>query len=105
VKVRANVDSRYSSGVYPYVTGVIRGTEGPNGEELCRNNSPDQSRLQRRINDTRRSHSLNTQGTNWLRSANPASSPETEALTGPQPPAFAICARLTSRSPLIGFVS
>jgi hypothetical protein len=34
VKVRANVDSRYYSGVYPYVTGVIRGTEGPNGEEV-----------------------------------------------------------------------
>jgi hypothetical protein len=30
VKVRANVDSRYYSGVYPYVTGVIRGTDGPN---------------------------------------------------------------------------
>lgn len=28
----ANLDSRYYSGVYPYVTGVIRGTEGPNGE-------------------------------------------------------------------------
>jgi hypothetical protein len=34
VKVRANVDSRYYSGVYPYVTGVIRGTEGPKGEEV-----------------------------------------------------------------------
>jgi hypothetical protein len=34
VKVRANVDSRYYSGVYPYVTGVIRGTDGPNGEEV-----------------------------------------------------------------------
>ena len=28
VKVRANVDSRYYAGVYPYVTGVIRGTDG-----------------------------------------------------------------------------
>jgi hypothetical protein len=34
VKVRANVDSRYYTGVYPYVTGVIRGTDGPNGEEV-----------------------------------------------------------------------
>jgi hypothetical protein len=34
VKVRADVDSRYYSGVYPYVTGVIRGTDGPNGEEV-----------------------------------------------------------------------
>jgi hypothetical protein len=34
VKVRANVDSRYYSGVYPYVTGVIRGTGGPNAEEV-----------------------------------------------------------------------
>jgi hypothetical protein len=34
VKVRANVDSRYYAGVYPYVTGVIRGTDGPNGEEV-----------------------------------------------------------------------
>src|SRR5437867_2261702 len=28
VRVRARVDSRYYNGVYPYVTGVIRGTEG-----------------------------------------------------------------------------
>jgi hypothetical protein len=34
VKVRANVDSRYYDGVYPYVTGVIRGTDGPNAEEV-----------------------------------------------------------------------
>src|SRR5882757_5343830 len=34
VKVRANVDSRYYAGVYPYVTGVIRGTDWPNGEEV-----------------------------------------------------------------------
>jgi hypothetical protein len=34
VKVRANVDSRYYAGVYPYVTGVIRGTDGANGEEV-----------------------------------------------------------------------
>src|SRR5690242_19636070 len=34
VKVRANVDSRYYAGVYPYVTGVIRGTEAPNAEEV-----------------------------------------------------------------------
>jgi hypothetical protein len=34
VKVRANVDSRYYSSVYPYVTGVIRGTGGPNAEEV-----------------------------------------------------------------------
>jgi hypothetical protein len=34
VKVRANVDSRYYSGVYPYVTGVIRGTDGPGAEEV-----------------------------------------------------------------------
>jgi hypothetical protein len=33
-KVRADLDSRYYSGVYPYVTGVIRGTEGPDGEEV-----------------------------------------------------------------------
>jgi hypothetical protein len=33
VKVRANVDSRYYAGVYPYVTGVIRGSE-PGGEEV-----------------------------------------------------------------------
>jgi hypothetical protein len=34
VKVRANVDSRYYAGVYPYVTGVIRGTDGSNAEEV-----------------------------------------------------------------------
>lgn len=34
VKVRANVDSRYYTGVYPYVTGVIRGTDGANAEEV-----------------------------------------------------------------------
>src|SRR6266568_655925 len=34
VKVRANVESRYYAGVYPYVTGVIRGTDGPNAEEV-----------------------------------------------------------------------
>jgi len=34
VKVRANVDSRYYSGVYPYITGVIRGTDGANAEEV-----------------------------------------------------------------------
>lgn len=34
VKVRANVDSRYYSGVYPYVTGVIRGTDGAAAEEV-----------------------------------------------------------------------
>ena len=34
VKVKANVDSRYYTGVYPYVTGVIRGTDGANGEEV-----------------------------------------------------------------------
>jgi hypothetical protein len=34
VKVRANVDSRYYAGVYPYVTGVIRGTEGAGAEEV-----------------------------------------------------------------------
>src|SRR6185369_2192537 len=34
VKVCVNVDSWYYSGVYPYVTGVIRGTDGPNGEEV-----------------------------------------------------------------------
>lgn len=32
--MRADLDSRYYSGVYPYVTGVIRGTEGPDGEEV-----------------------------------------------------------------------
>ena len=34
VKVRANVDSRYYAGVYPYVTGVIRGTDGTDAEEV-----------------------------------------------------------------------
>jgi hypothetical protein len=34
VKVRANVDSRYYAGVYPYVTGLIRGTDGAAGEEV-----------------------------------------------------------------------
>src|SRR5207302_4776607 len=34
VKVRANVDSRYYAGVYPYVTGVIRGAAGADGEEV-----------------------------------------------------------------------
>ena len=34
VKVRANVDSRHYTGVYPYVTGVIRGADGPNAEEV-----------------------------------------------------------------------
>lgn len=34
VKVRANVDSRYYAGVYPYVTGVIRGTDGESAEEV-----------------------------------------------------------------------
>jgi len=34
VKVRANVDSRYYAGVYPYVTGVIRGATGAEGEEV-----------------------------------------------------------------------
>ena len=34
VKVRANVDSRYYAGVYPYVTGVIRGTDGADAEEV-----------------------------------------------------------------------
>ncbi len=34
VKVRANVDSRYYEGVYPYVTGVIRGTDSASAEEV-----------------------------------------------------------------------
>jgi hypothetical protein len=34
VRVRANVDSRYYAGVYPYVTGVIRGTDGAQAEEV-----------------------------------------------------------------------
>ncbi len=34
VKVRATVDSRYYAGVYPYVTGIIRGTDGADAEEV-----------------------------------------------------------------------
>ncbi len=34
VKVRAAVDSCYYPGVYPYVTGVIRGTDGARAEEV-----------------------------------------------------------------------
>jgi len=34
VKVRARADTRYYAGVYPYVTGVIRGTDGANAEEV-----------------------------------------------------------------------
>jgi hypothetical protein len=34
VKVRANVETRYYAGVYPYVTGVIRGTDGAGAEEV-----------------------------------------------------------------------
>ena len=34
VKVRANVDTRYYDGHYPWVTGVIRGTDGARGEEV-----------------------------------------------------------------------
>jgi hypothetical protein len=34
VKVRANIDSRYYAGVYPYVTGIIHGTDGSDGEEV-----------------------------------------------------------------------
>src|SRR5262245_39284064 len=34
VKVRANVESRYYTSVYPYVTGIIRGADGPNAEEV-----------------------------------------------------------------------
>ncbi len=34
VKVRANVDSRYYSGQYPYVSGAILGTDGPGAEEV-----------------------------------------------------------------------
>jgi hypothetical protein len=34
VKVRAQVDSRYYAGVYPFVTGVIRGTDGTGAEEV-----------------------------------------------------------------------
>ena len=34
VKVRANVDTRYYEGKYPYVSGVILGTDGPGAEEV-----------------------------------------------------------------------
>ena len=34
VKVRANVDTRFYSGNYPWVTGVIRGTDGAAAEEV-----------------------------------------------------------------------
>jgi hypothetical protein len=34
VKVRANVDTRYYTGQYPYVTGAILGTDGPGAEEV-----------------------------------------------------------------------
>jgi hypothetical protein len=34
VKVRANVDTRYYSGQYPYVSAAIRGTDGPGAEEV-----------------------------------------------------------------------
>src|SRR6185295_19134966 len=34
VTVRARVDTRYYEGVYPYVTGVIRGTDGAAAEEV-----------------------------------------------------------------------
>jgi hypothetical protein len=34
VKVRANVDSRYYNGQYPYVSGAIIGTDGPGAEEV-----------------------------------------------------------------------
>ena len=34
VKVRANVDSRYYAGVYPFVTGVIRGADGAAAQEV-----------------------------------------------------------------------
>jgi len=34
VKVRANVDSRYYDGKYPYVSGAILGTDGPGAEEV-----------------------------------------------------------------------
>ena len=34
MKVRANVDTRYYSGHYPWVTGVIRGTDGAGAEEV-----------------------------------------------------------------------
>jgi hypothetical protein len=34
VKVRANVDTRYYDGKYPYVSGAILGTDGPGAEEV-----------------------------------------------------------------------
>lgn len=34
VKVRANVDTRYYSGQYPYVSAAILGTDGPGAEEV-----------------------------------------------------------------------
>lgn len=34
VKLRANVDTRYYSGTYPYVTGTIRGTDGAAAQEV-----------------------------------------------------------------------
>jgi hypothetical protein len=34
VKVRANVDTRYYAGQYPYVSGAILGTDGPDAEEV-----------------------------------------------------------------------
>jgi hypothetical protein len=34
VKLRANVDTRYYSGTYPYVTGTILGTDGAGAEEV-----------------------------------------------------------------------
>lgn len=34
VKVRANVDTRYYAGQYPYVSGAILGTDGPGAEEV-----------------------------------------------------------------------
>ncbi|MEG9437519.1 M28 family peptidase [Edaphobacter sp. HDX4] len=34
VKVRANVDTRYYDGQYPYVSGAILGTDGPGAEEV-----------------------------------------------------------------------
>ena len=34
VKVQANVDTRYYTGQYPYVSGAILGTDGPGAEEV-----------------------------------------------------------------------
>jgi hypothetical protein len=34
VKLRANVDTRYYSGTYPYVSGIILGTDGAGAEEV-----------------------------------------------------------------------